>query len=87
MLDGLGYVERYAWFGTFRGDAANGYVGENVAFFDNGGGLTDLGSWYAGVTGTGRGPESAAGRMECFGLGSVVVLGSFLSVFSGVWFG
>ena len=83
-------MERYAWFGTFRGDQANGYVGENVAFFDNGGGLTDLGSWYAGGSGTGRTPESGAVGMKGLGrdgMGTVVGLVVLVSALSGFWFG
>lgn len=52
-LDTLNTVERYAWFGAFRGDAAPGYVGANASFFSSGGKLTDLGSWYLGRNATG----------------------------------
>ena len=55
-LDRLEYVERYAWFGTFRADNAGGFVGGNVSFLDDGGGLTDLGAWYLGEKGTGNEP-------------------------------
>ncbi|KAK2022029.1 hypothetical protein LX32DRAFT_733074 [Colletotrichum zoysiae] len=47
-LDGLDYVERYAWFGAFREDEANAWTGGSVALFDDRGGLTDLGALYLG---------------------------------------
>lgn len=47
-LDGLDYVEAYAWFGAFREDDANGWTGSEVSFFDDDGGLTEVGSLYLG---------------------------------------
>jgi hypothetical protein len=47
-LDGLEYVERYAWFGAFRSDDANEWTGDSVALFDDNGGLTELGALYLG---------------------------------------
>ncbi|KAJ4339878.1 hypothetical protein N0V87_002816 [Didymella glomerata] len=47
-LDGLDYVERYAWFGAFRMDDANEWTGDGVALFDDDGGLTELGALYMG---------------------------------------
>jgi hypothetical protein len=47
-LDGLDYVERYAWFGEFRPDAANNWTGPGLSLFENDGGLTDLGALYLG---------------------------------------
>ncbi|KAH8673283.1 glycosyl hydrolase catalytic core-domain-containing protein [Xylariales sp. PMI_506] len=47
-LDGLDYVSGYAWFGDFREDDSNEWTGESVAFFDNNGGLTEVGSLYLG---------------------------------------
>lgn len=65
-LDGLEYVERYAWFGAFRSGKANEWTGEGVALFDNGGGLTELGALYMGsgfsVGQKGEG-EGAAGHL------------------------
>ncbi|KAF2008907.1 glycoside hydrolase family 128 protein [Aaosphaeria arxii CBS 175.79] len=47
-LDGLDYVERYAWFGAFRSSDANEWTGDGVALFDKKGGLTELGALYMG---------------------------------------
>ncbi|KAK2016476.1 hypothetical protein LZ32DRAFT_601281 [Colletotrichum eremochloae] len=47
-LDGLDYVEAYAWFGAFREDEANAWTGDSVSLFDDDGGLTDLGALYLG---------------------------------------
>ncbi len=47
-LDNLSYVERYAWFGDFRTNGISEWTGPNVAFFDNNGGLTQLGALYMG---------------------------------------
>ncbi|KAJ9150003.1 Alkali-sensitive linkage protein 1-like protein 1 [Pleurostoma richardsiae] len=47
-LDGLDDVEGYAWFGVFREDEANAWTGNNVALFDDDGGLTELGALYLG---------------------------------------
>ncbi|TIC96030.1 Alkali-sensitive linkage protein 1 [Colletotrichum higginsianum] len=47
-LDGLDYVEGYAWFGAFREDEANAWTGDAVSLFDGDGGLTDLGALYLG---------------------------------------
>jgi len=45
-LDSLGYVEKYSWFGIFRGRNANEWTGDGVALLDDGGGLTGLGARY-----------------------------------------
>ncbi|KAM0812789.1 hypothetical protein AB5N19_12780 [Seiridium cardinale] len=47
-LDGLDYVQGYAWFGAFRSDSANEWTGSSVALFDDDGGLTEAGSLYLG---------------------------------------
>jgi hypothetical protein len=47
-LDGLEYVERYAWFGAFREGDANEWTGDGVALFNDDGGLTELGALYMG---------------------------------------
>lgn len=47
-LDQLDYVERYAWFGAFRADAANEWTGDSVALWDSNGALTQLGATYLG---------------------------------------
>ncbi|RYP49468.1 hypothetical protein DL768_004827 [Monosporascus sp. mg162] len=47
-LDGLNYVNKYAWFGTFRPQQANEWTGEGVALFQDDGGLTAIGALYLG---------------------------------------
>jgi hypothetical protein len=47
-LDGMGYVERYAWFGSFREDEANGWTKGGVSVFDGDGKLTQLGAEWLG---------------------------------------
>lgn len=47
-LDGLDYVEAYAWFGAFRTSEANEWTGDEVSMFDSSGGLTEVGSLYLG---------------------------------------
>jgi Glycosyl hydrolase catalytic core len=59
-LDSLDYVDRYAWFGTFRAENANVFIGPNISFLDDAGQLTDLGSWYLGGNATGNLPLEGA---------------------------
>jgi hypothetical protein len=47
-LDATGYVERYAWFGSFRTDEANGWTKDAVSVFDGDGKLTQLGAEWLG---------------------------------------
>jgi hypothetical protein len=47
-LEETEWVARYAWFGAFREEDANGWTGEVVSLFDDDGGLTELGSVYMG---------------------------------------
>jgi hypothetical protein len=47
-LDGLDYVDKYAWFGAFRTGDANEWTGDAVALFDDDGALTELGALYMG---------------------------------------
>lgn len=53
-LDGLNFIERYAFFGAFRSDVSN--VGPNAAMLSDQGGLTDIGLWYLGRNGSGEYP-------------------------------
>jgi hypothetical protein len=67
-LSKLPYLDRYAWFGTFRADTASSFVGPNVSFLDDGGQLTDLGSWYLGGHATGNLPlDGVAATIEPLG--------------------
>ncbi|KAI0554803.1 glycoside hydrolase family 128 protein [Xylaria curta] len=47
-LDQLKYVEKYAWFGTFRPKEANEWTGDGLALFQGDGGLSKLGAYYLG---------------------------------------
>ncbi|KAH6654148.1 hypothetical protein BKA67DRAFT_517532 [Truncatella angustata] len=69
-LDGLDYIESYAWFGAFRSDDSNEWTGSSVALFDDDGGLTEVGSLYLGgeengfAKGTkGEGDSAASGML------------------------
>lgn len=75
-LDGLDYVERYAWFGAFRTDDANEWTGDGVALFDDDGGLTELGAVYMGdgFTEGQKGEGSGAGVLSV-NLIAVVAMG------------
>jgi len=55
-LDNSDFIERYAYFGSFRSHTSN--VGPNVPFLNNDGLLTDIGSWYLGGNETGVDPQS-----------------------------
>ncbi|KAK7966675.1 uncharacterized protein PG986_000952 [Apiospora aurea] len=66
-LDGLGYVDGYAWFGAFRkGEKANAWTGDAVSLFDDEGGLTELGSLYLspGSRSDGKNGDSSGGGFE-----------------------
>lgn len=84
-LDRLEYVQRYAYFGSFRSDDSN--VGSDAAMLDKGGAIDDLGAWYLGVNATGKTPESAASRIDLegshhwlFGIWATVLLVWILAV-------
>ncbi|KAJ9627400.1 hypothetical protein H2204_009811 [Knufia peltigerae] len=47
-LDGLDYLERYSWFGSFRSSDANEWTGDGVSMLDGHGKLTGLGAQYLG---------------------------------------
>lgn len=55
-FDKVDYIGRYSYFGAFRANRAN--VGPNAAFLNNGGQLTDIGSWYLGFGATDVTPQS-----------------------------
>ncbi|GAB1316777.1 Glycosyl hydrolase catalytic core-domain-containing protein [Madurella fahalii] len=64
-LDGSDVVQRYCWFGSFRGVVSN--VGPNQAMLDPYGNLTDIGSWYLGGDPTGNSalPTDTPGEICC----------------------
>ncbi|KAK8039849.1 glycoside hydrolase family 128 protein [Apiospora rasikravindrae] len=45
-LDGLSWVEGFAWFGSFRQRDANSWTGPGLALFNNNGNLTSVGKYY-----------------------------------------
>lgn len=55
-FDNHAQIERYSYFGAFRSQVSN--VGPNATFLNNGGKLTDIGSWYLGGEATGVDPVS-----------------------------
>lgn len=84
-LDGLDYVESYSWFGAFRKDNdVNGWVGDNVALFDDDGGLTDAGALYLGGEAAGfeEGMKGSASGLGGSGSGSGLLRASLLAVFA-----
>ncbi|KAI1851533.1 hypothetical protein JX265_012385 [Neoarthrinium moseri] len=79
-FDRLDYVGRYSYFGSFRSKVSN--VGENAVMLNNAGKLTDIGSWYLGVSATGVLPTSVAGKgYSPMAMASVVALISVMALF------
>lgn len=81
-LDGLDYLDRYAWFGTFRNDDANEWTGDGVSMLDSRGRLTELGAQYLG--GDEDGFEEGMGGGA---VGSVTWSGWLVAMLSLVWLG
>ncbi|POS70661.1 hypothetical protein DHEL01_v210945 [Diaporthe helianthi] len=82
-LDSLDYVESYSWFGAFRKDNdVNGFVGDNVALFDDDGGLTDAGALYLGGDEAGfeEGMKGGASGLGRSGSGGGLLRASLLAV-------
>lgn len=86
FLDGLDYVEKYAWFGIFRQRNANEWTGDGVALLDNDGDLTDLGATYMGGSYRAgmRAEEQNTAVMSRGGLGLLLVGAVSLSLVSVV---
>lgn len=92
-LDGLEYVEAYAWYGAFRrGASADSYTGDNVALFDKKGALTDVGAMYlggkeegfkAGMTGSASG--GLVGRGSGCGFVVFVAAATVFAVSLNLW--
>lgn len=83
-LDGLDYVESYSWFGAFRKDGGvNEWTGDNVALFDDDGGLTDAGALYLGGEEAGfkEGMKGSASGLGGSGSGSGLLRASLLAMF------
>ncbi len=79
FLDSLEYVTHYSYFGSFRSEDANSFVGSNGTMLNNAGELTDIGAWYLGMSETDIKPESAAATFVSFTLAPLLAL-SLLSV-------
>ncbi|KAI1801780.1 glycoside hydrolase family 128 protein [Daldinia bambusicola] len=58
-FDRMDSVSRYSLFGSFRSRDSN--VGPNAVMLNNDGQLTDIGSWYLGMSGTSIDPQSGEG--------------------------
>ena len=58
-LDDADFIERYSYFGAFRAEDSS--IGPNIAFLNQDGELTDIGSWYMGGNATGVDPKSGEG--------------------------
>lgn len=92
-LDGLDYVEAYAWFGAFRkGASADSYTGDNVALFNKKGALTDVGAMYLGGKEEGfkagmKGSASAGfgGSGSVCGFMGLVVIATAFTVSMNLW--
>lgn len=81
-LDGLDYVEAYAWYGAARkGGSWDGYTGDNVAVFNKHGALTDVGALYLGGEEEGfeKGETGGASRAP------VSVVAGTLAVVFAMW--
>ncbi|KAI1413969.1 glycoside hydrolase family 128 protein [Hypoxylon sp. FL1857] len=76
-LDRMDSVERYSLFGSFRSGDSN--VGPNAVMLNNDGQLTDIGSWYLGVSATGIEPQS--GTRKCAPTTGGVVFAIVIMVF------
>ena len=55
------WLERYAYFGTFREGEGNGYVGQNGAVWDSKGQITAVGKIWLGLEST-PGMNAHSGR-------------------------
>ncbi|KAJ4406648.1 hypothetical protein N0V82_010071 [Gnomoniopsis sp. IMI 355080] len=76
-LDGLDYVEGYAWYGVDRkGGSWDSYTGGNVAVFNGKGALTDVGALYLGGQEDGfkAGMTGEVGRVRVSVLAATVVM-------------
>ncbi|KAI2774481.1 glycoside hydrolase family 128 protein [Daldinia loculata] len=71
-FDRVDSVGRYSLFGSFRSSDSN--VGPNAAMLNNDGQLTDIGSWYLGMSGTHVDPQSGAGRTHITVASAVVLM-------------
>lgn len=76
-FDRMDSVARYSYFGSFRSGVSN--VGPDAAMLNDGGELTDIGSWYLGGSATGVDPQSPGVQVR--GCTTTAVL---CAVFSGL---
>lgn len=84
-LDGLNYVEKYAWFGSFREDDANEWTGDGVSLLDRHGDLTQLGAtWLGGAEDGFEAGQGASGGGSDNGAGAIRWDGS-VWLLAGAW--
>lgn len=81
-FDKLDYIARYTYFGAFRSKTSN--VGPNASFLNNGGRLTDIGSWYLGFGATNVKPTStnaasSTGIMSTWIIGGVGLMAVYMT--------
>jgi hypothetical protein len=66
FLDSSNWIERYAYFGTFRQGDGNDYIGQNGAVWNKNGDITDVGKIWLGLSETPnvQGSKSGVGRIK-----------------------
>lgn len=66
FLDSSEWIERYAYFGTFRQGDGNSYIGQNGAVWDENGDITEVGKIWLGLNQTPNvaGSKSGGARKE-----------------------
>ena len=80
FMDNVTWIERYAYFGSFRVGQGNGYVGQNGAVWDQNGNITPVGQLWLGLNQT---PQVASGTSH---LDISIGLGILVIVIESIWF-
>jgi hypothetical protein len=87
-FDRMDSVGRYSYFGSFRSKTSN--VGPNAAMLNNGGDLTDIGSWYLGGNSTNVSPTSGTSSAGFTSYSPAPILAAIVAmgcvVFLGNWY-
>ena len=80
FLDDAEWIERYAYFGTFRQGDGNWYTGQNGAVWDKNGDITDVGKIWLGLNTTPKTQESqsSVARTDHGYLVLLIILGFLL---------
>lgn len=86
-LDGLDYVEAYAWYGTARKGSGSWdeYTGDNIAVFNKHGALTEVGALYLGGEGEGFEKGETGGASAGRAPVSAAVAAVTLEMIFAVW--